>query len=136
MAFGGARPDRPSVIHLHQRYRKSPWWGVCGYRSLGWTQQERELILDAMRDIESVSGLQFVDRGDDMIMKLRSGFICLMSEMRKKVLVLPIPLAVILTRVWLLIGPCMPILMVSPNIHCQGKFSWHNLRMSCVMPLV
>lgn len=36
-----------------------------GVRSLGWKQQERQLILDGMRDIENVSGLRFVDRGDN-----------------------------------------------------------------------
>ena len=36
-----------------------------GVRSLGWKQQEHQLILDGMRDIENVSGLRFVDRGDN-----------------------------------------------------------------------
>ena len=63
----GTTTDRPSVGYTFISDTESlPGGEFGGYRSLGWTQQERELILDAMRDIESVSGLRFVDRGNDV----------------------------------------------------------------------
>jgi len=63
----GTTTDRPAVGYTFiSNTEDRPGGEFAGYRSLGWTQQERELILDAMRDIESVSGLRFVDRGDDV----------------------------------------------------------------------
>ena len=63
----GTTMERPAVGYTFiSNTEDRPGGKFGGYRSLGWTQQERQLILDAMRDIESVSGLQFVDRGDDV----------------------------------------------------------------------
>jgi len=63
----GTTVDRPAVGYTFISDTESLLGGEFGgYRSLGWTLQERRLMLDAMRDIESVSGLQFVDRGDDV----------------------------------------------------------------------
>ena len=36
-----------------------------GYPSWGWSDQERQLMEDAMEEISAVCSLQFVDRGDD-----------------------------------------------------------------------
>ena len=63
----GTTQDRPSVGYTFITNTESrPGGTFGGYRSLGWTQKERRLIIDAMRDIENVSGLRFVDRGDDV----------------------------------------------------------------------
>ena len=63
----GTTTDHPAVGYTFISNTESrPGGEFGGYRSLGWTQQERQLILDAMRDIQSVSGLRFVDRGDDV----------------------------------------------------------------------
>ena len=63
----GTTTDRPAVGYTFISNTQSrPGGEFGGYPSLGWTQKERQLILDAMRDIQSVSGLRFIDRGDDV----------------------------------------------------------------------
>ena len=63
----GTTTDRPSVGYTFiNNTEDRPGGKFGGYRSLGWTQQERQLILDGIRDIEAVSGLRFLDRGDDV----------------------------------------------------------------------
>ncbi len=63
----GTTSDRPSVGYTFvSNTENRPGGKFGGYRSLGWTQQERQLILDGIRDIEAVSGLRFLDRGDDV----------------------------------------------------------------------
>ena len=62
----GITRDLPSVGYTFISDTKDlPGEIFGGYRSLGWSQQERQLILSGMRDIERVSGLRFVDRGDN-----------------------------------------------------------------------
>ena len=62
----GTTTDRPAVGYTFISNTENQPGGIfAGYRSLGWSQQERQLILDAMRDIQTVSGLRFVNRGDD-----------------------------------------------------------------------
>ena len=63
----GTTSDRPNVGYTFvSNTENRPGGKFGGYRSLGWTQQERQLILDGIRDIEAVSGLRFLDRGDDV----------------------------------------------------------------------
>ena len=63
----GTTTDRPSVGYTFiSNTEKRPGGKFGGYRSLGWTQQERQLILDGIRDVEAVSGLRFLDRGNDV----------------------------------------------------------------------
>ena len=62
----GTTTDRPVVGYTFINNTKDlPGGRFGGYRSLGWSQQERQMILAGMRDIESVSGLRFVDRGEN-----------------------------------------------------------------------
>ena len=63
----GTTRDRPAVGYTFiSNTEKRPGGMFGGYRSLGWSQQERQMILDAMHDIQAVSGLRFVNRGDDV----------------------------------------------------------------------
>ena len=63
----GTTTDRPAVGYTFiSNTQDAPRGTFGGYPSLGWSQQERRLILDGIQDIESVSGLQFIDRGDDV----------------------------------------------------------------------
>ena len=62
----GTTQDLPAVGYTFiGNTNELPGGTFGGHRSLGWSQQERQLILDGMRDIESVSGLRFADRGDN-----------------------------------------------------------------------
>lgn len=62
----GTTRERPAVGYTFIDDTKDRPGGVfAGYRSLGWSQKERQLISAAMRDIESVSGLRFVNRGNN-----------------------------------------------------------------------
>ena len=45
--------------------RERPGGEFAGYPSWGWSDYERSLMIDAMESISRVSGVQFVDRGDD-----------------------------------------------------------------------
>ena len=45
--------------------RERPGGEFAGYPSWGWSDYERRLMEDAMDAISNVSGVQFVDRGDD-----------------------------------------------------------------------
>ena len=63
----GTTTDRPTVGYTFiSNTKDAPFGTFGGYPSLGWSQQERQLILDGISDIESVSGLRFLDRGDDV----------------------------------------------------------------------
>ena len=56
---------QPGIGYTFVGNTKNQSGGILGgYPSLGWTRQERRLMLDGMRNIENVSGLRFVDRGD------------------------------------------------------------------------
>lgn len=62
----GTTTDRPAIGYTFiSNTEDLPGGEFGGYRSLGWSQLERQLLLDGMRDLESVSGLRFIDRGDD-----------------------------------------------------------------------
>ena len=62
----GTSTDRPYIGYTFiSNTQDSPGGTFAGYPSLGWGQQERQLILDGIQDIESVSKLRFKDRGDD-----------------------------------------------------------------------
>ena len=62
----GTTPQNPAVGYTFVGNTEDlPGGMFAGYRSLGWTQQERQLISAGMRDIENVSGLRFVNRGDN-----------------------------------------------------------------------
>ncbi|QNI98466.1 M10 family metallopeptidase C-terminal domain-containing protein [Synechococcus sp. RS9902] len=62
----GTNSDRPAIGYTFiSNTQDAPRGTFGGYPSLGWSQQERQLILDGIHDIESVSGLRFIDRGDD-----------------------------------------------------------------------
>tara|TARA_B100000674_G_C37888680_1_gene937879 strand:+ start:174 stop:1541 length:1368 start_codon:yes stop_codon:yes gene_type:complete len=63
----GTTKDRPAVGYTFITNTENQAGGTFGgYRSLGWTRQERQLMMDGMHDIESVSGLRFIDRGDNV----------------------------------------------------------------------
>lgn len=62
----GATSGNPAVGYTFIRNTDNyPDGTFGGYRSLGWSAEERKLITKGMRDIENVSGLRFVDRGDN-----------------------------------------------------------------------
>ena len=54
----GTSTDRPYIGYTFiSNTQDSPGGTFAGYPSLGWSQQERQLILDGIQDIESVSKL-------------------------------------------------------------------------------
>ena len=62
----GTTQERPAVGYTFIGNTEDLPGGVFGgYEGLGWSRRERRLILDGMRDIENVSGLRFVDRGNN-----------------------------------------------------------------------
>ena len=62
----GTTTDRPAVGYTFvSNTDDRPGGEFGGYRSLGWSQDERQLLLDGMDHVESVSGLRFDNRGDD-----------------------------------------------------------------------
>ena len=62
----GATSGNPAVGYTFIRNTDNyPDGTFGGYRSLGWSAEERKLITKGMRDIENISGLRFVDRGDN-----------------------------------------------------------------------
>ena len=62
----GTSTDHPYIGYTFISNTKDfPGGTFAGYPSLGWSPQERQLILDGIQDIESVSNLRFKDRGDD-----------------------------------------------------------------------
>lgn len=44
---------------------EKPGGEFAGYRSWGWSDQERSLMQEAMAKIADITGLEFIDRGDD-----------------------------------------------------------------------
>lgn len=62
----GVVPDNSVVGYTFiSDTRERPGGEFAGYPSWGWSDYERRLMNDAMQSISSVSGIQFVDRGDD-----------------------------------------------------------------------
>ena len=62
----GTSSENPAIGYTFiGQTRDLPGGEFGGYPSQGWSEQERQLMLDAMQGIADVSGLRFIDRGDN-----------------------------------------------------------------------